>query len=491
MASKKQIYLDHAATTPVHGDVLGAMLPYFGYHYGNASGFYSLGQRSKTAIEDARKHVADLIGAEPREIIFTSGGTEADNLAIQGSIFANVHKGRHIITSAIEHHAVLNVCTFLEQRGFRVSYLPVDQYGAVRAAEVKKAITNDTIMITIMHSNNEVGTLQPIAEIGAIAKEHGIIFHSDAVQSVGKIGVDVNDLNVDFMSISAHKIYGPKGIGALYVRQGNHIAPLMHGGDHEMKMRPGTENVPAIVGFGKACEIAAETLEANLSQVKELREQLEKAISEKLPSARINAHPKKQLPHILSVSFESLESLSIIANLDIQGICASGGAACTTGIIEPSHVLSAMQIPPEMAYGTVRFSLGWENNPREIEMTATALAIAIKRLQSFYQSNPEEICVITFPKIEQARAAQKVSLKSDVLFSLIATPQHILLKGDAHVALAHLDEDHERIMTLLGETGIEITGTHRIRGVSRAQRGKVMKDKEKQFWDRVSKIKKI
>jgi len=472
MVHNKHIYLDHAATTPIHPDVLETMLPFFGFHYGNASSFYSFGRKSKQAIEEARGKVAALIGVEPSEIIFTSGGTEANNLAIQGTIFANVHRGRHIITSAIEHPAVLSVCSYLEQRGFRVSYLPVDSYGIVKVADVKAAISNDTIFITIMHANNEIGNLQPIAEIGAIAKEHGIIFHTDAVQSVGKIPVNVSKLKVDLMSISAHKIYGPKGMGALWVKSGTRIAPLLYGGRQEMKIRPGTENVSAIVGFGKASEIAAATLKENLPHLRYLRDRLEQSISKRISTARVNGHPQKRLPHILSVSFESLESLSIIANLDVHGVYASGGAACTTGMIEPSHVLMAMKIPPEMALGTVRFSFGWENTGRDVDYTVDILEKSVGRLYKFYQKIPEETGIITFHEIDHAKAAENILQNTHFQFSLIATPQHIRQAYCCHVALGHKCADQDQISTLLRKNGIEIADTHRI---SRPLRDKLPK----------------
>jgi cysteine desulfurase len=381
---QKNIFLDHAATTPVHPDVLDAMLPFLASDYGNPSSLHSLGRKAKQAVEAARVKVADLIGADPGEIVFTSGGTEADNLAVQGAVFGNLHKGRHIITSTIEHPAVLNVCHRLRHKGFSVTYLSVDSHGIVSADDVKEAIRNDTILISIMHGNNETGSLQPVQEIGTVAKENGILFHTDAVQSMGKIPVSVRDLNVDLMSMSAHKIYGPKGIGALWVKKNTRIAQLLHGGSQEMNVRPGTENVPAIAGFGKACEISALMTKGDAaSHLRHLRDHLERAIAERIPSARINGHPQKRLPQILSVSFPSLEGLSIVDELDAHGICASGGAACSTGKSEPSHVLLAMNVPPEEASGTVRFSLGFENTEQDIDYTADILGKAVDRLYGF------------------------------------------------------------------------------------------------------------
>ncbi len=458
---QKHVFLDHAATTPVHPDVLETMMPFFGSHYGNPSSFYGLGRKAHQAIEKARGKVAALIGAEPGEIIFTSGGTEADNLAIQGIAFANVHRGRHIITSAIEHPAVLNVCSHLKQRGFSVTQLPVDSYGNVNAADVKEAIRNDTILITIMHANNEIGSLQPIKEIGTIAKECGIIFHTDAVQSIGKIPVNVRELKVDLMSISSHKIYGPKGIGALWVKSGTRIAPLLYGGRQEMNLRPGTENVPAIVGFGKASEISMAMLNDDItSHLHHLRDRLEQSIAERIPSARINGHPQKRIAHISSISFKSLESLSIIANLDVHGIYASGGAACTTGKIESSHVLAAMNIPPETASGTVRFSLGFENTEQDVDHAIDILTKTVNRLHAFYQQTPNETGMITFHEVEHAAEAEQILQDAHFPFALIATPHHIKQVYCCHVALEHHFVDKDRILRLLGKNGVEFAGTY-------------------------------
>ncbi|MEA3222940.1 MAG: cysteine desulfurase NifS [Thermodesulfobacteriota bacterium] len=377
----KRIYLDHAATTPTHPEVLEAMLPYYKEFFGNPSTTYTLGRKARKAVDEARADVASLIGADPLEIIFTSGGTEADNLAIKGIACAGEAKGRHIITSAIEHHAVLNTCRYLEERGFRVSYLPVDEYGLVDPDDVKGAITSDTILITIMYANNEVGTIEPVEEIGLIAKEKGILFHSDAVQAVGKIPVDVDTLNVDLLSVSGHKIYGPKGIGALYIKNGVEITPLLYGGGHERNLRAGTENVPGIVGLGKACDIASRDLESQMSCLQGLRDRLQTQITEKVSHTRINGYPLKRLPQILSVSFECVDGESIVAGLDIKGVAVSAGAACTSGEREPSHVLSAMGISPDVAFGTVRISLGRENTKEDIEYTAEILEKNVKRLR--------------------------------------------------------------------------------------------------------------
>jgi len=378
----RKVYLDHNATTPTHPEVVKAMLPYYGKIYGNPSSIHQFGQEARKAIDEAREKVADFIGAIQEEIIFTSGGTEADNFAIKGIAYANEKKGKHIITSSIEHHAVLNPCKYLEKQGFQVTYLPVDKYGLVDPDEVEKAITKETILITIMHANNEIGTIEPIAEIGKIAKEKGICLHTDAVQTVGKIPVNVNKLNIDSLSLSAHKIYGPKGIGGLYVRKGIRIQPLIEGGHHEKNRRAGTENVPAIVGLGKAVEIAKTTLDKESIYLTNLRDGLCSGIGEKIDSVYLNGHPGKRLPNTLNMSFEFVEGESIILNLDMKGIAVSSGSACTSGSLEPSHVLKAMGVEPAIAQGSVRFSLGKDNTEEDIDYVLEVLPEIIVRLRA-------------------------------------------------------------------------------------------------------------
>jgi len=378
----RKVYLDHNATTPTHPEVVKAMLPYYGKIYGNPSSIHQFGQEARKAIDEAREKVADFIGAIQEEIIFTSGGTEADNFAIKGIAYANEKKGKHIITSSIEHHAVLNPCKYLEKQGFQVTYLPVDKYGLVDPDEVEKAITKETILITIMHANNEIGTIEPIAEIGKIAKEKGICLHTDAVQTVGKIPVNVNKLNIDSLSLSAHKIYGPKGIGGLYVHKGIRIQPLIEGGHHEKNRRAGTENVPAIVGLGKAVEIAKTTLDKESIYLTNLRDGLCSGIGEKIDSVYLNGHPGKRLPNTLNMSFEFVEGESIILNLDMKGIAVSSGSACTSGSLEPSHVLKAMGVEPAIAQGSVRFSLGKDNTEEDIDYVLEVLPEIIVRLRA-------------------------------------------------------------------------------------------------------------
>ncbi|MFA4836689.1 MAG: IscS subfamily cysteine desulfurase, partial [Dehalococcoidia bacterium] len=345
----KRIYLDYAATTPARVEVLEAMLPYFNSRFGNPSSIHYFGQESRGAVEEARDRVASLIGARSEEIVFTSGGTESDNFAIKGAFYASEGKGNHIITSAIEHHAVLESCNFLEKRGAGVTYLKVDKHGLVNPEEVRQSITGETILISIMHANNEVGTIEPVAQIGRIAREKGICFHTDAVQTVGRIPVNVEDMGVDLLSISAHKLYGPKGIGALYIRKGTKLAAFMHGGGQEGGKRASTENVPGIVGFGKAAELAQNELAEETSRLTSLRTRLIEGLFEKINDITLNGHPEKRLPNNVNVSVDFVEGESVILNLDMAGIAASTGSACSSGATEPSHVLTALCLEPQKA----------------------------------------------------------------------------------------------------------------------------------------------
>jgi len=378
----RRIYLDHAATTPTHPEVVKAMLPYFTDAFGNPSSIYSYGQEAKGAIEEARAKVADLMGARSDETVFTSGGTEADNFAIKGMAYANEGKGNHIITSAIEHHAVIETCKFLEKRGFLVTYLPVDEYGLVDPDDVKKAITDKTILISVMHANNEVGTIQPIAEIGKIAKEAGIYFHTDAVQTAGHIPVNVNELGVDLLAMSAHKLYGPKGVGALYIRKGTRLVAFMHGGEQERKRRASTENVPGIVGFGRAAELAKQEMPEEAERLTHLRDKLIKGILEQIEHTRLNGHPLKRLPNNVNISVDFVEGESMLLNLDLEGICASTGSACSSASLEPSHVLLALGLSPEQAHGSLRFSLGKENSEEDMGRVLKVLPGIVAKLRA-------------------------------------------------------------------------------------------------------------
>jgi len=377
----KRIYLDHNSTTPLHPEVLEAMLPYYKEAFGNPSTIYFFGQETRKATDEAREKVANLIGASPEEIIFTSGGTEADNLALKGVAAALERKGKHIVTSSIEHHAVLSTLKYLEKIGYKVSFLPVDEHGWLDPREVEEAITSQTVLISVMHANNEVGTIEPISEIGEIARKAGIYLHTDAVQTIGKIKVNVDDLKVDLLSLSAHKFYGPKGVGALYVRKGTRIHPLLHGGYQERRRRAGTENVAGVVGLGKAAEIASKEMVQQSRRESNLRDRLEKMIKENINHCRLNGHPTRRLPNTLNVSFEFIEGESLILNLDLKGIAASTGSACTSGSLEPSHVLMAMGVAPEIAQGSIRFSLGRDNQKEDIDYTVEKLVEIVARLR--------------------------------------------------------------------------------------------------------------
>jgi cysteine desulfurase len=378
----KRIYLDHAATTPVHPHVLKAMLPYFSEVYGNPSSIHTCGQEAKAAIEKARAGVARLIGAREEEITFTSGGTEADNSALYGIAFTNEKKSNHIITTTIEHHAVLETCKFLEKQGFKVTYLPVDKYGMVNPDDIKKAITPGTILISVMHANNEIGTIQPLLEIGKIAREAGAYFHTDAVQTVGHIPVDVNALGVDFLSISAHKLYGPKGIGALYIRKGTKIGSFLHGGGQERGRRAGTENVPGIVGLGKAAEIALQEMNEEVARLTRLRDEFIGELEKRIEDIHLNGHPVKRLPNNINVSVNYVEGESMLLNLDMAGICASTGSACSSGNLEPSHVLLATGCSHEQAHGSLRFTLGKWTTEGELKKVLEVLPLIVEKLRA-------------------------------------------------------------------------------------------------------------
>jgi len=378
----RRIYLDYAATTPTHPEVVKAMLPYSTDAFGNPSSIHSYGQEAKGAIEEARVKVADLIGARGEEIVFTSGGTEADNFALKGVAFANENKGNHIITSSIEHHAVIETCKFLERRGFSVTYLLVDAYGLVDPDDVRRAITDKTVLVSVMHANNEMGTIEPITEIARIAKESGVYFHTDAVQTVGHIPVDVNELGVDLLSISAHKLYGPKGVGALYIRKGTKLICFMHGGEQEKKRRASTENVPGIVGFGKAVELARQEMNEEAERLTYLRDKLIQGLLERIDHTRLNGHPVKRLPNNVNISIDFVEGESMLLNLDLEGICASTGSACSSSSLEPSHVLLAMGLSHEQAHGSLRLTLGKWTIEEEIERVLDVLPRIVAKLRA-------------------------------------------------------------------------------------------------------------
>ena len=358
------------------------MLPFFADAFGNPSSIYSYGQEGKGAVEEARTRVAELIGARNEEIVFTSGGTEADNFALKGVAYANQRKGNHVITSSIEHHAVLETCKFLERSGFKITCLPVDKHGLVDPDDAKKSITNKTILISVMHASNEVGTIEPVEEIGRIAREAGVYFHTDAVQTVGHIPVNVDKLRVDLLSISGHKFYGPKGVGALYVRKGTRLVPLIHGGEQEKRHRAGTENVPAIVGLGKAVELAGQEMGRETERLAHLRDKLIEGLGHKIDRIRLNGHPTRRLPNNVNVSIDFVEGESMLLNLDLEGICASTGSACSSASLEPSHVLLALGIPPEQAHGSIRFTFGRENTEADVVRVLEVLPGIVAKLRA-------------------------------------------------------------------------------------------------------------
>jgi cysteine desulfurase len=378
----KQAYFDYAATTPVHPDVVKAMLPYFTEFFGNPSSIHQFGQQAKQAMETARENVAKLLGARPDEIVFTSGGSEADNMALKGVALANEAKGKHIITSAIEHHAVLETAHFLEKRGFRVTYLPVDKYGTVDPQAVSDAISDDTILVSIMHANNEVGTIQPVAQIGAIAKQRGVLFHTDAVQTVGHVPINLKAMNVDLLSASAHKLYGPKGVGILYVRKGTRLVSLIHGGEQERRRRASTENIPGIVGFGKAAEIAMQEMTEEAEHLTALRDKLIDGLLSRIDDIRLNGHPTQRLPNNVNVSVRYVEGESMLLNLDMEGIAASTGSACSSGTLEPSHVLLALGLSHEEAHGSIRLSLGRYTTENDIDRVLEVLPRVVSKLRA-------------------------------------------------------------------------------------------------------------
>lgn len=376
-----RIYLDHAATTPVKPEVLDAMMPYFTQSFGNPSSIYQVAQINKKAIDDARETIAKHLGANTNEIFFTSGGTEADNWAIKGIVEANKNKGNHIITTKIEHHAVLHTCEYLEKQGFEVTYLDVNEEGVIDLEVLKDAIKDTTILISIMYANNEVGTIMPIKEIGAIAKERGIAFHTDAVQAIGQVRIDVKEQNIDALSLSGHKIYGPKGIGVLYIRRGLRITNLIHGGAQERGRRAGTENVPAIVGIAKAMELAYTDFEAKNERIKGLRDKLMNGILETIPYSKLNGSITNRLVNNVNIGFEFVEGESLLLLLDMNGVAASSGSACTSGSLDPSHVLLALGLPHEKAHGSLRLTLGEGTTEQEVDYVLEKLPAIVQRMR--------------------------------------------------------------------------------------------------------------
>jgi len=381
----KFIYMDHAATTSVHPKVLEAMIPYFSQVFGNPSSIYSVAQEARKALDEARANVGSVLGCKPGEIIFTSGGTESDNAALKGAAFALQKEGNHIVTSAIEHHAVLHTCQYLEELGFKVTYLPVDRFGIVSAADLEKTITDKTILVSIMLANNEIGTIEPVAEFARLAKakakQRKIVFHTDAVQGAGALDLDVNKLGVDMLSLSAHKFQGPKGVGVFYVRKGTPFVPQQTGGAQENNRRAGTENIPGIVGTAVALKMAADDRESNSRYCQRLRERLFDGIMSRIGEVYLNGHPTQRLPNNLNLSFQYVEGESILLHLDLLGIAASSGSACTTGSNDPSHVLVATRLPEELAHGSLRFTVGTDNTDEDVDYVLSVLPGIVQRLR--------------------------------------------------------------------------------------------------------------
>lgn len=377
----KRIYFDHSATTPVDCEVANLMVEYMTNKFGNPSSVHSFGRETRKAVDEAREKVATLLGATSNEIFFTSGGTESDNLALKGVAYGNRRKGNHIITTAIEHHAILHTCEHLESQGFSITYLPVDEYGMIRMDDLKQAITEKTILISIMFANNEVGTIQPIKEIGQLAREKGIYFHTDAVQAVGSVPINVKDLNIDLLTLSGHKFHGPKGSGALYIRRGVRIEAIQHGGGHERNMRAGTENVPGIVGLGKAAEIAKMEMDNKIAHTSRLRDKLIAGVMQNISHTKLNGHPTQRMPSNANFSFLFVEGESLLLNLDLKGIAASSGSACTSGSLDPSHVLLAMGMTHEVAHGSLRLTLGRGNTEAEVDYCLEVLPVIVERLR--------------------------------------------------------------------------------------------------------------
>lgn len=378
---KTKIYMDHAATTPVRAEVLEAVLPYFTEHYGNASSIYAVAKESKKAMETARGQVAAAIGAKPEEIYFTAGGSESDNLALRGVAEAYASKGKHIITTKIEHHAILHTAEYLEKHGVEVTYLNVDEYGKISLEELEQAIRPDTVLISVMFANNEIGTIEPIAEIGKIAKKHGVLFHTDAVQAVGHVPIDVDAMQIDLLSMSGHKLGAPKGIGSIYIRKGVRVTPLIFGGAQERKQRAGTENIPGIVGLGKAAELAVAEMAETTAKLTALRDKLIHGVLETIPDTRLNGHPTDRLPGNCNISFSYIEGESLLLLLDALGIAASSGSACTSGSLDPSHVLMAIGLPHETAHGSLRLTLDRDNTEADVDFVLAKLPQIVQRLR--------------------------------------------------------------------------------------------------------------
>ena len=477
------IFLDHAATTPVHPEVLGLMLPYFGNFFGTPSNPFGFGDAPREALDRARRRVAQLIGAQGHEIIFTSSGTEANNLAILGVASARRGLKNHIITSTIEHTSVLNTIHHLKETGLEMTEIGVDAQGVVDPASVEAAIRDNTILISIMHASNETGSIQPVREIGRIAKDKGVTFHCDCIQSAGRIEVDVNTLNADLLSISSHKLYGPKGVGALYVREGTAVSPIIFGSNQERGLKPGTQNIPGIVGFGMACEKAQIDLDKNARHIVHLRDMFEKELHERLPDIQVNDKDALRLPHIASISFGGVQADALAAWLDLMGITASARTLFYSK--RSSHALSALHIPPDLAFGTIRFSPGWENTVSQIESAVKTVQQTVIRLREFARGvDNDESCVVTFAAGDDLASSLRNLENEGIPCIITARPVELAHLTGPRTALAITCSRQDEAGRLLGSHGIIITGMYRIKGLCRL-RG----EKEEQFWKTVGRIK--
>jgi cysteine desulfurase len=484
MSHAKELYLDHAATTPLHPEALGAMLPYFGNHYGLPGSPSVFGYKARRALEGARSLAANLIKAQPGEIVFTSSGTEANNLAILGSVRTKGAKGKHLITSNGEHSSVLNAFRHLEQEGFRVTFVPVDSNGRVDPGAVESAIEDDTLLISIMHASHAVGTVQPIREIGEVARSRGIAFHVDAAQSAGWLPLSMEDLPVDLLSISSHKLYGPKGVGALYVRQDTEIMPIMYGLRQEKGLRPGAENIPGIVGFGIACAMVERDLVQHSALVSSLRESLEQQILTSIPGASVHAVSAERLPHITSVTFEGIPADAMASHLDVMDIVAASSPHAGRDCEDIAPALGAMYGGETNTWGALRLSLGWENKEREIRHTMECLNNAISKIQAFSASSEgKDLVCFTFPDRESAAQSFEALEGKGFPVSLMPRPEAFMHGSSSPVSLCALAADQEAVGAELGRHNIQISGIHAMN-----KRKKTMTDKERAFWGMVGRI---
>ncbi|HON60422.1 MAG: Cysteine desulfurase [Deltaproteobacteria bacterium ADurb.BinA179] len=486
MSHGKELFLDHAATTPVHPDVVGLMLPYFGNHFGITTSLSELGRTSRRAVEEARCRAAALIDAAPEEIIFSSGATESNNLAIIGAASSLSGRGKHIITSTGEHPSVINACRHLERRGFEISYVSPDAQGKIDPALIADALRNDTILISIMHASHETGVVQPVEEIGALARERGVLFHCNAAQSAGKIPVNTHTLPADLLSFSSHKLYGPKGVGALFVRKGTVIDPVLFGSGQEQGLRPGTVNVPCVAGFGLACVIALRDIENNGILITSLRESLEQQVISRIDGARIHGSGTVRLPHISSISFRGVRGDDLAAYLDAVNIVVSPGSAQSRAWHGQARRSAEVLPEKEGEEGTIRLSIGWENKEKDIRRTVDRLEEAVRRIREFAAASPDgDVTVFTFPDKSNAAAALKALKDEDMVFSPVLKPDELMQALCSNISLACLSRDQARIGSLLGAHGIEIAGMHTAHPMERP-----MKKKERDFWEKVEQIKK-